>query len=239
MTRPTWRKRLKPTKTRRRRGWVNRVSASGLGARPPPSTAAPAVRRAARLDGRRAFRGRRRHVQPAARSSVHAAGHLLRVAAAAVARGAGRRGRVHPSRAGRHPCSLGAVPRVAPPRWVLGAAAGAGAAIAAVAVHAASSLLPDSWRRRASSLRFAAYLIAGGVAAATLGPWLVLVLLGSGLIELLARFDESRRDRRRGVLGAAGLGVRRGRDGVACWPFAGSHSRSARCPTAAGSSSSR
>ena len=79
----------------------------------------------------------------------------------------------------------------APPRWVLGAAAGAGAAVAAVAVQAASSLLPDSWRRRVSGLRFAAYLIAGGVAAATLGPWLVLVLLGCGLIELAARLDGS------------------------------------------------
>jgi chromate transporter len=80
----------------------------------------------------------------------------------------------------------------APPRWVLGAGAGAGAAVAAVAVQAASSLLPDSWRRRVSRIRFAAYLIAGGVAAATLGPWLVLVLLGCGLIELLARAGHSR-----------------------------------------------
>src|ERR1700722_2799437 len=34
-----------------------------------------------------------------------------------------------------------------PPRWVLGAAAGAGAAVPAVAVHAATSLLPASWGR--------------------------------------------------------------------------------------------
>jgi chromate transporter len=74
-----------------------------------------------------------------------------------------------------------------PPRWVLGAGAGAGAAVAAVAVQAAGSLLPDSWRRRVSSLRFAVYLVAGGVAAATLGPWLVLVLLGCGLLELTIR----------------------------------------------------
>jgi chromate transporter len=75
----------------------------------------------------------------------------------------------------------------APPRWVLGAGAGAGAAVAAVAVHAGSGLVPDSWRRRVSAFRFAAYLIAGAAAAATLGPWLVLVLLGCGLLELAAR----------------------------------------------------
>jgi chromate transporter len=77
----------------------------------------------------------------------------------------------------------------APPRWVLGAAAGAGAAVAAVAVQAAASLLPDSWRRRVSRWRFGAYLMAGAVAAATLGPWLVLVLLACGVIELAARHD--------------------------------------------------
>ena len=34
-----------------------------------------------------------------------------------------------------------------PPRWVLGAAAGAGAAVPGVAVHAATGLMPASWRR--------------------------------------------------------------------------------------------
>ncbi len=62
-----------------------------------------------------------------------------------------------------------------PPLWVLGAAAGAGAAVPAVAVHAATGLLPASWRR------------AGGVAAATVGPWLVVVLLVCGVIEIVAR----------------------------------------------------
>jgi len=71
-----------------------------------------------------------------------------------------------------------------PPRWVRGAGAGAGAAVAAVAVQAGWSLLPDSRRRAASVARWLAYLAAGGVAAATVGPWLVLVLLGCGAIEL-------------------------------------------------------
>jgi chromate transporter len=74
-----------------------------------------------------------------------------------------------------------------PPRWVMGAAAGAGAAVPAVAAHAAAGLVPASWRRagasRAARARWAGYLIAGGIAAALIGPWLVLVLAGCGLIE--------------------------------------------------------
>jgi chromate transporter len=71
-----------------------------------------------------------------------------------------------------------------PPTWVRGAGAGSGAAVAAVAFQAGAGLVPAS-RLRASSLwRWAAYLVAGGIAAATVGPWLVLVLLGCGAIEL-------------------------------------------------------
>jgi chromate transporter len=72
-----------------------------------------------------------------------------------------------------------------PPRWVLGAGAGAGAAVAAVAVRAALGLVPGSWTRASSRGRWCLYLVAGGVAAALAGPWVVLVLLGCGLIELM------------------------------------------------------
>jgi chromate transporter len=71
-----------------------------------------------------------------------------------------------------------------PPRWIVGAGAGAGAAVAAVAVQAGWSLIPDSRRRTPSPPRWAAYLAAGAIAAATVGPWLVLVLLGCGAVEL-------------------------------------------------------
>jgi chromate transporter len=75
-----------------------------------------------------------------------------------------------------------------PPDWVRGAGAGAGSAVAAVAVQAGWSLVRPSRRRMAGSrarrLRWILYLLAGGAAAATLGPWLVLVLLGCGLAEL-------------------------------------------------------
>jgi len=74
-----------------------------------------------------------------------------------------------------------------PPRWIRGAGAGAGAAVAAVAVQAGWSLVPDSRRRARSPLRWVLYLVAGGVSAATVGPWLVLVLLGCGAIELAIR----------------------------------------------------
>jgi chromate transporter len=76
-----------------------------------------------------------------------------------------------------------------PPRWVRGAGAGAGAAVAAVAVQAGSRLASASWRRvqRASRSRWLLYLAAGGVATATVGPLLVLVLLGCGALELVTR----------------------------------------------------
>jgi chromate transporter len=79
----------------------------------------------------------------------------------------------------------------APPLWVRGAGAGAGAAVAAVAAATGWSLVPPSWKRasarepvRFSRARWAGYLLAGGAASATIGPWLVFVLLGCGLVEL-------------------------------------------------------
>jgi chromate transporter len=78
-----------------------------------------------------------------------------------------------------------------PPLWIKGAAAGAGAAVPAVALSAALGLAPASWRRAGASrpgqARWAGYLLAGGAAAALAGPFLVLVLAGCGLLELLVR----------------------------------------------------
>jgi chromate transporter len=81
-----------------------------------------------------------------------------------------------------------------PPAWVKGAGAGAGAAVAAVAVHAGWRLIPDSLRRVPVRARWLGYLAAGAISAATIGPWLVLVLLGCGLLELAlsrARHDHA------------------------------------------------
>jgi len=122
-----------------------------------------------------------------------------------------------------------------PPLWVRGAGAGAGAVVAAVAVQAARGLLgPSLGRVRADPirrLRWLVYVIAGGVSAALIGPYLVVVLLAAGAIELLIR----RRPRAR-------------RSAPACWrrPGTPSHaaasarspgplSRSARSPSAAAS----
>jgi chromate transporter len=75
-----------------------------------------------------------------------------------------------------------------PPLWVQGAAAGAGAAVPAVAVQAAVSLLPASRKRmgarRAARARWLAYLAAGAAASATAGPFVVAVLLACGLAEV-------------------------------------------------------
>jgi chromate transporter len=78
-----------------------------------------------------------------------------------------------------------------PPDWIRGAGAGAGAAVAAVAVRAGEDLLRPSFARArdedGSLVRWAAYGIAAGFAAATIGPLLVLVLLACGLLEMLIR----------------------------------------------------
>jgi chromate transporter len=74
-----------------------------------------------------------------------------------------------------------------PPDWVLGAGAGAGAAVAAVALQAAASLAPSSWRRAAARPRWVLYALAGAISAATIGAWLVLVLLVCGAVEVVLR----------------------------------------------------
>ena len=78
-----------------------------------------------------------------------------------------------------------------PPPWILGAAAGAGAAVPVVAVQAASLLVPSSWQRagaaRSGRARWALYTSAGGLTAATAGPYLVVVMAACGLTEVIAR----------------------------------------------------
>jgi chromate transporter len=77
-----------------------------------------------------------------------------------------------------------------PPLWVRAAGAGAGAAVAAVAAHAATSLMPAGWKRapeHSSRARWITYLTVGALAAATVGPWLVLLLIACGLAEIVAQ----------------------------------------------------
>jgi chromate transporter len=71
-----------------------------------------------------------------------------------------------------------------PPTWVRGAGAGAGAAVAAVAVRAGVDLARPSLERTISRARWLAYLALGLAAGALIGRYLVLVLLGCGVLEL-------------------------------------------------------
>jgi chromate transporter len=88
-----------------------------------------------------------------------------------------------------------------PPADVLAAGAGAGAAVAAVAIHAGVGLVPASWARARSRRRWVLYAVGGGISAATVGPWLVVVLLGCGALEL--GFWRFARDDRVGMRGVA------------------------------------
>jgi chromate transporter len=78
-----------------------------------------------------------------------------------------------------------------PPTWILGATAGAGAAVSAVALSAAWRLVPASWTRRVpgrgSSARWVVYPLIGGATSATAGQYLVLALIGCGVAEILLR----------------------------------------------------
>src|SRR5271165_607862 len=96
------------------------------------------------------------------------------------------------------------------PTWIKGAALGAGAAVAPVAVNAAVGLVPGSWRRAGTAtarrVRWVVYALAGGAAASTLGPFLVLVLVGCGLVETALSGGLRPPRRLQGVV-AAPLGV--------------------------------
>jgi chromate transporter len=78
-----------------------------------------------------------------------------------------------------------------PPDWVRGAGAGAGAAVAAVAVRAGSELVGPSHQHAMEGhghlLRWLAYLLAGVAAAIAIGPYLVLVLVACGVLEMIRR----------------------------------------------------
>jgi chromate transporter len=78
-----------------------------------------------------------------------------------------------------------------PPLWVSGGAAGAGAAVPAVALNAAIGLIPSSWRRvgntRPVQVRWCCYLLAGALSASLIGPYLIIVLIVCGVIEIVVR----------------------------------------------------
>jgi chromate transporter len=87
-----------------------------------------------------------------------------------------------------------------PPVAVLGAAAGAGAAVPAVALNAARGLVPASWQRVGSSeaqhLRWIMYAALGALSAALFGEYLVVTLVVCGAVEILVRRQVQRHTRR-------------------------------------------
>jgi chromate transporter len=103
-----------------------------------------------------------------------------------------------------------------PQSWIRGAGAGAGAVVAVVAVHAARQLIgPSLGRVRAEQgrlTRWLVYLAASIAAAALLGPFLVVVLVACGLVEVLIRYGSFRADGRvtalvPGLISTGGLGA--------------------------------
>jgi chromate transporter len=76
-----------------------------------------------------------------------------------------------------------------PPAWVRGAGMGAGSAVAPVAVTVGAGIALPMWRRAAGAQRLPVlvYALAGALAAATAGTWLVLILLACGALELARR----------------------------------------------------
>ena len=76
-----------------------------------------------------------------------------------------------------------------PPRWLRATGMGASAAVPAVALLAGLGIGRPLYANlgRERRLRALSYGLAGAVAAALSGPWLVLVLLACGLVELLGR----------------------------------------------------
>ena len=110
-----------------------------------------------------------------------------------------------------------------PPLWILGAAAGAGAAVPAVAVKAASGLVQVSWKRIGRKAtqrgRWIVYAVVGGTAAASIGPYLVLVLVFCGLAEVAARRKIQPTPGRAGAIGPvlAGHAAAVGSLGALAW----------------------
>jgi len=81
-----------------------------------------------------------------------------------------------------------------PASWVIGAAAGAGAGVPAVALKVAWGLVPASRHRigarAAEKSRWIGYGMVGGIVAVTIGTYLVVALVGCGVVEVVVRRRE-------------------------------------------------
>jgi chromate transporter len=108
-----------------------------------------------------------------------------------------------------------------PPIWIRGAALGAGAAVAPVAISAALGLVPASWRRAGPLLarraRWVVYALVGAAASATVGTFLVVVLLACGLVEAAVSGNLRPPSRLHGVVAAPLAVVVTGGLGALAW----------------------
>ncbi|MEI8268992.1 MAG: chromate efflux transporter, partial [Acidimicrobiaceae bacterium] len=105
-----------------------------------------------------------------------------------------------------------------PMNWILGAAGGAGAGVAVVALNAAYQLLPGSWQRfngPSQRSRWFLYAALGALSSIFFTPFVVVTLLTCGLVEVLLRSS----DQRLGLLGPLALGHGAVFSGVGalCW----------------------
>ena len=111
-----------------------------------------------------------------------------------------------------------------PADWILGAAAGAGAAVPAVAMKAGWGLAPASWTRightQAERVRWVLYALLGATVAAMAGTYLVLVLVACGVTEIVIRSPgrpSPGRPARGGALAVVAHGAVAGGLGALAW----------------------
>ncbi len=207
--------------------------------RPAPSP----VRRRAAVDRGEGVRGRHRHDKPPSRPRFDAAGHLLRLAPTGSGRRRPRRAvfhrpgpRPHPGPVGR---LLGQPPADLDPRCGRrcrrrGSCGGARMPLRVWRPPAGSG----SALRRGQQVRWVVYALLGGAAAATVGPYLVLVLVACGLTEIVIRRGPTAVSRFGAVVHPSSLAPWCRRSAVS-ERWSGWRSRSVPSPMAADSSSSR
>jgi len=136
------------------------------------------------VDRGEGVRRRHCHREPPPRPGIDAAGHLLRLATAGDGRRSPRRTVFHRPRTRAH-LALSAVFLAShPPNWILGASAGAGRQFRGGAergMGAGPGQLEKDRNRACAKIRWVVCALIGGAAAATVGPYLVFVLVACGV----------------------------------------------------------